>query len=288
MFKHYVGIALSAVLVLIVIAVSFSIVGTPADERARNLDKARLSDFSRLKTAIQTYYSTNTKFPSSLGDLDGKPNYKDPGSGKEYEFKPGEGGKYELCTTFSTDSAETKKEGGTTDTYPSVYSLGFDADTTHSKGEDCIEYAIPSYYLNTGARNIYGMSPTPLPPQLRTVDLGRQIASTNNAKRSSDVNAILNAITQYAIDNKGTLPTGIATEAAVLRGPEFSELCTQLVPQYIAAMPVDPLLNNTPVDAASCSLSWNTGYTVQIVATTNRVRITAPRAELGAQIEVVR
>ena len=118
----------------------------------------------------------------------------------------------------------------------------------------------------------------------------RQFQQTNNTKRSSDVNAILNAITQYAVDNKGALPTGINTTAQTIGATTFNTMCTQLVPQYIAALPVDPLTNNgTPIDSSTCTgTTWTTNYTVQQVATSNRITIGAPSAELSATIEVTR
>lgn len=118
----------------------------------------------------------------------------------------------------------------------------------------------------------------------------RQFQQTNNTKRSSDVNAVLNAITQYAVDNKGTLPTGITTTAETIEATAFNTLCTQLVPQYIAALPVDPLTNNgTPIDASTCTgTTWTTNYTVQQISSSNRITVAAPSAELSATIEVTR
>lgn len=118
----------------------------------------------------------------------------------------------------------------------------------------------------------------------------RQFQQTNNTKRSSDVNAILNAITQYAVDNRGTLPTGINVTAQTIAATAFNTMCTQLVPQYIAALPVDPLTNNgTPIDSSTCTgTTWTTNYTVQQVATSNRITVAAPSAELSATIEVTR
>lgn len=118
----------------------------------------------------------------------------------------------------------------------------------------------------------------------------RQFQQTNNTKRSSDVNAILNAITQYAVDNRGTLPTGINTTAQTIAATAFNTLCTQLVPQYIASLPVDPLTNNgTPIDSATCTgTTWTTNYVVQQVSSSNRVSVAAPSAELSATIEVTR
>ncbi|HPN81189.1 MAG TPA: type II secretion system protein, partial [bacterium] len=43
------------------------------------------------------------------------------------------------------------------------------------------------------------------------INPGKQLADTRNAQRSIDVNTILNAVYQYAIDNNGNLPGNITT-----------------------------------------------------------------------------
>lgn len=123
---------------------------------------------------------------------------------------------------------------------------------------------------------------------LIAINPARQFSQANNTKRSSDVNALLNAIHQYAADNKGTLPgSGSITTSVLNISSTAVNLCSDLVPQYIAALPVDPLTNNgTPV--TDCASAYDTNYTVVRSASDNRVTITAPAAELGASISVVR
>jgi prepilin-type N-terminal cleavage/methylation domain-containing protein len=118
----------------------------------------------------------------------------------------------------------------------------------------------------------------------------RQFQQSNNTKRASDVNAILNAVNQYMADNKGALPAGINTTAQTVAATAFNSFCTAIVPLYIAALPVDPLLNNgTPIDATGCTgTTWSTGYTVQQISGSNRLTIAAPSAELNATIQVTR
>lgn len=126
---------------------------------------------------------------------------------------------------------------------------------------------------------------------LIAINPARQFAQANNTKRSSDVNAILNAVNQYMADNKGLLPTGINTTSQTIAATSFNTMCTQLVPQYIAALPVDPLTNNgTPIQSDTCTgTSWTTGYTVQqLIGGSNRLSISAPAAELTATISVTR
>lgn len=124
---------------------------------------------------------------------------------------------------------------------------------------------------------------------LVAINPARQFSQANNTKRSSDVNALLNAIHQYAADNKGTLPAGIpsTTPAVIGSGVGQVNICAALVTTYLAALPVDPLTNNgTP--ATVCAAAYDTNYTVVQSTSDNRITVAAPAAELGAVITVTR
>ncbi len=133
---------------------------------------------------------------------------------------------------------------------------------------------------------------------LIAINPARQFAQANDTKRSSDVNAILNAVNQYMADNKGALPTGISSctaaapctltnNAAVTPGVD---ICATLVSDYLAALPVDPLTNNgTAVTEANCAAStYNTNYTIYQSASNNRVTVSAPAVEIAGSISVTR
>lgn len=122
---------------------------------------------------------------------------------------------------------------------------------------------------------------------LIAINPARQFSQANDTKRASDVNAILNAIDQYAADNKGALPAGITTTAqnimtAAGTPPVGADICSALVTKYLAALPVDPLTTNgTPVTA--CATAYDTNYTVVKSATDNRITVTAPATEIAAE-----
>ena len=123
---------------------------------------------------------------------------------------------------------------------------------------------------------------------LIAINPAKQFAQANNTKRRSDVNAILNAINQYMGDNKGTLPTGITTTTQTISN-SGANLCSVLVPVYIAALPVDPQTNNgTPVQQSGCAGTYDTNYQVVQSASSARITVTAPAAELGDTISVTR
>lgn len=118
----------------------------------------------------------------------------------------------------------------------------------------------------------------------------RQFSQSNNTKRTSDVNAILNAINQYMADNRGLLPAGIDTSVRTITNDTSisatADICAGIVPQYIAALPGDPQFG-VGVPASVCASTYNTWYTVTSTAN-NRLTVAAPRAELSATIQVTR
>src|SRR5437868_14390865 len=67
---------------------------------------------------------------------------------------------------------------------------------------------------------------------LVAINPAKQFAQANNTKRSADVNAVLNAIDQYAADHSGTLPNGIptSTPADIGNGTGLVDICSILVP----------------------------------------------------------
>lgn len=116
---------------------------------------------------------------------------------------------------------------------------------------------------------------------LIAINPARQFAQANNTQRSSDVNAILNAIHQYMAQNNGLLPAGLAAgdankpiSSAV--GGTLQAFCDALVPTYIAAMPVDPQTGTAFVDCTA----YATAYVVSVSATNNRLTITAPDTQV--------
>lgn len=113
----------------------------------------------------------------------------------------------------------------------------------------------------------------------------RQFQQANNTKRSSDVNAILNAVHQYAADTSGTLPSGI-TVAVQNISNIGANICAAIVPTYMAALPADPSINNG-AQISNCSVAYDTGYTI-VATSANRVTVAAPQAELQQTISVTR
>ena len=128
---------------------------------------------------------------------------------------------------------------------------------------------------------------------LIAVNPARQFAKANDAQRAANVNAILNGIGQYIVDQRGATSTlGITVAAKEIRsGSGGVDLCTLLVQNggYIAALPVDPKTGTggPNVTSADCG-SYNTKYTVEVDASGKLITVSAPSAEATTTISVSR
>lgn len=104
---------------------------------------------------------------------------------------------------------------------------------------------------------------------LVAVNPARQFAQARNAQRSNDVNTILNAIHQNAVDNNGTFPGAVALCSA----PDptaAATLAALLAPVYTSIMPTDPS---------------GTDYTVCV--TSGRYTVAAPGTEIPPATAVI-
>ena len=126
------------------------------------------------------------------------------------------------------------------------------------------------------------------------VNPSRQASQANNTQRRSDINALLNGVYQFTVDNNGTFPAFINSTSSQQIGSattscNFScsgtttvaacvNLYTNLVPTYLTDIPKDPQ-----------QTSSTTGhYVITRSSASNRITITACDAELSQTITVSR
>lgn len=122
---------------------------------------------------------------------------------------------------------------------------------------------------------------------LIAINPARQFAQANNTRRRSDTAAILNAIGAYAADYKGVLPSGITATAQNISSTA-ANICNDLVPTYISALPSDPQAANGGAQITDCGSTYDTDYQV-VKDTNNRVTVSAPNhIELSETISVTR
>lgn len=105
----------------------------------------------------------------------------------------------------------------------------------------------------------------------------RQFAIANNSRRWANITAILNAVSQNIVDNRGvwtcsgypSLPT---STTPISKGG--ADICNCLVPTYIPKLPADP----TTGDYTDCT-SYDIGYNIWQDEITGRITIEAPNAQ---------
>ncbi len=127
------------------------------------------------------------------------------------------------------------------------------------------------------------------------VNPARQLGQANNSRRQADVTTIINAVYQYALDNGGSLPSGIdstvgsfqvlgtapsgcdTTCGSFTTLPACLNLSGTLTPTYIVGIPLDPQSGTVA----------NTDYYINKDAN-NRVTVGSCDPQLSAVISVTR
>lgn len=126
------------------------------------------------------------------------------------------------------------------------------------------------------------------------INPNKQLGDTRNAQRRADVNTILNAVYQVALDNNGIIPATILTgtcgasaTSEICKSGVLSATCitsnlidlssTTANEKYIVAVPTDP----------SGAAGNSAGYGI-VRNVNSRVTVCAPYAEQGATISVTR
>lgn len=101
---------------------------------------------------------------------------------------------------------------------------------------------------------------------LVAVNPARQFKLARDTQRTSNVNAILNAITQNIVEHRGvftcsgTTTTAIPSVATLIKsGAGGSDIATCIVPDYISSLPFDP---STPGAHYTSTSDYDTGYVV--------------------------
>lgn len=125
---------------------------------------------------------------------------------------------------------------------------------------------------------------------LIAINPARQFGQANNTRRQSDVTQILNAVGAYEADAAGKLPTGIPLSGTPAVDASF--ICTDIVPTYMPALPVDPTASGQGgaqgAAYTSCATitpaAGLTGYNI-IKDATGHVTVFSVTADNGATIQ---
>ena len=134
----------SSVLVLALIIWSFSIIGSPKDQRAWRLDERRVQDLQSIQWQVINLWQQKEKLPETLAEMSspisGFMTPVDPEfeKGLVYEYRKISDMKFELCATFSAEMPQGWQE----------YDGGGGAIPMFSEGRDMAVSSMP--YPGTG------------------------------------------------------------------------------------------------------------------------------------------
>lgn len=106
--------------------------------------------------------------------------------------------------------------------------------------------------------------------------ISKSMANSRNSTRKTDVKLISNALTQQAIDDKGSINSKITTSPKIIgtNKSSFYVDLSGLVPSYANSLPVDP----------SGGTAGDTGFVVYVTPQ-SQIVVEAPNAENGAEID---
>lgn len=111
---------------------------------------------------------------------------------------------------------------------------------------------------------------------------------SNNIRRRSDLVQILNSIESYIVDNGGTIPKGITTSEKLISNTG-SNICSDIVDDFIPAIPSDPKAENggSAITDDECLGEYNTEYAIS-KSLDDKITVSAPLAENGVVIQFTR
>jgi len=121
------------------------------------------------------------------------------------------------------------------------------------------------------------------------IDPARQLAKSRNNEREAHLNLFITAVGQNMFDNRGAFSCSSgeipSSTARMASSADNYNIGPCLVPTYLQALPFDPSTSSaTYVDEND----YDTGYFILRNATTGRVTVSAPAAELEETIEITR
>lgn len=100
----------SSIVVLTVLSIGLFILGSPAEERSRRLDRDRVADLLQLSRGIDAHFKSSDSLPLELpAVVDGqriRQLPRDPETRAMYQYEIIDTDSYRLCAEFSTTSAE--------------------------------------------------------------------------------------------------------------------------------------------------------------------------------------
>jgi len=136
-----------SVFVVVSIVTGFVVMGSPATQRMKRFDQARVYDLQNLQQQITTYWQSKETLPRSLEDLRdplvGFSVPTDPQTGLPYEYRTQGNLTFVLCAVFelpNSDSEQIKPKMSRA--ISPEYGIFGEENWVHNQGEECFERTI--------------------------------------------------------------------------------------------------------------------------------------------------
>jgi len=120
----------------------------------------------------------------------------------------------------------------------------------------------------------------------------RQFQQARNAQRWNNIDTLMGAVISNLTDNRGTFTCGAGTLPATAKVmadatslPAGYNIGPCLSPTYAVSLPYDPSASGAKWNSTT---DYNLGYTIMQDATSGRITIAAPGAELSQVISMIR
>jgi uncharacterized membrane protein len=143
---NMIGAAVGALAVMTIVA-GFFIIGSPSHIRDLRTDQERVSDLQTIQYAITNHYQQKRVLPAELDllndPLTGTTIPTDPITGARYEYLVVDSTTFTICSTFSTESEDTKGQGEYAFAdYSGLRAPDGDLSFTHGVGRTCFTRTI--------------------------------------------------------------------------------------------------------------------------------------------------
>ncbi|MNM34480.1 hypothetical protein D3C81_451270 [compost metagenome] len=123
----------TGIVTALAVAAGVWVIDSPAQQRLKRLDGARLSNLQTLEMAARNYWREHDVLPADMATLLAQPGMeltaKDPQGGPDYRYRPLDATHYEFCASFATSSASKRHRG-------------FDGEWAHPAGDHCFRRAV--------------------------------------------------------------------------------------------------------------------------------------------------
>lgn len=139
----------ASAVVLIMLALGFVMVGSPAKQRQLRMDERRISDLQTIQNQVINYWNLKDSLPSALDDLEddisGFRTPRDPETENEYEYLVSAPLQFSLCASFNLSSTpDSDKNSRMAAPYIDGYKYpsGVSEVWGHDSGRVCFERTI--------------------------------------------------------------------------------------------------------------------------------------------------